>query len=342
MAALQIFFVLAIALALECVPPSYSIDLFSDSQAALDACKLKLDLVYSDFRNQFKGHLGVLDNKCANELARAAVLSSWNLPYSINKYYLKVGGAAISVVIDSLHADIDWFRSSLVWHPDSHMAAGFISKQTAGFQTYFMKALHFQLSVVMHKQLYNKSYSSVVCLFYGDIEVLNHAFSCLFDANNHAHLLDSHGLAWGVRSSLGYSFSVVSQLLFTCLSDILVSTGLYKSFVLKNWFHKSVSVFKDSKVASQKIVAFVHEFSHAFWENIWLVYAKHRAFMEKNGLIPHDRSVFISIFGLPSVLLVGMIRLLGIAKAIGVGFGFCKSCLFFLDINDEVSVYISV
>ncbi|KAG9295905.1 hypothetical protein G9A89_006644 [Geosiphon pyriformis] len=115
----------AIALALKCVSPSCLIDLFSDSQAALDACKLELD-----FRNC---HLGVLGNKCVNKLARAVAFSSWNLPHSINECYLRIGGAAISgnsrhfvrdvfwsvhrahweigfgswVVVDSLCADID-------------------------------------------------------------------------------------------------------------------------------------------------------------------------------------------------------------------------------------------
>ncbi|KAG9306341.1 hypothetical protein G9A89_018224 [Geosiphon pyriformis] len=166
-----------IALALECVSPSHSIDLFLDSQAALDACKLKLDLVCPDFKNQcwieccyivniichknlninlykVKSHSGVSDNECTDELARAVALSSWNLPHSINEYYFRVGSAVISgnsrhfvwdvfwlvhcaywkigsglqVVVDSLYVDINWFKSSLVWHPDFHMAAGFTNK----------------------------------------------------------------------------------------------------------------------------------------------------------------------------------------------------------------------
>ncbi|KAG9298770.1 hypothetical protein G9A89_012838 [Geosiphon pyriformis] len=169
----------AIALALKCVSLSCSIDLFLDSQAVLDACKLELNLV--------KGYSGVSGNKHVDELAKAIALSSWHLPHFINKCYLRVGGAAIS--------DIDWFKSLLIWHPNSHMAAGFTSKQTAGFQTYFMKALYNQLPVAMCKQLYDKSYPSVVCLFCGDVEVLDHAFSCLFDADDYAWLLDTHALA---------------------------------------------------------------------------------------------------------------------------------------------------
>ncbi|KAG9297318.1 hypothetical protein G9A89_002007 [Geosiphon pyriformis] len=381
---------MAIALALECVPFSCSVDLFSDSQAVLDACKLKMELVYPDFRNRcwiehchivniirhknlrvnwckVKGHSGVIGNEWADKLARTAVLSGWHLPHFVNERYLRSDGTAISgnsrhfvwdvfwsvhcahwevscgigVVADSLCTDIDWFRSLLVWHSDSHMAAGFTSKWTAGFWTYFMKTLHHWLPVAMCKQLYNKHYSSVVCLFYSDVEVSNHAFFCSFDANSCAQLLDTYAAVWGVYSGLAHSFSGVSQLLSTCVSNISVSTALCKSFVFKDWFRESVSVFKNSRIASQNIVAFVHEFSLAFWEDIWLVRAKHRAFMEKNGLIPCDGSAPIPISGLSLGLSSGMTRLLGIAETIGVGFRFHKSCLFFSDIGGEVSVYIS-
>ncbi|KAG9304903.1 hypothetical protein G9A89_010765 [Geosiphon pyriformis] len=307
----------AIALALECISSSRSVDLFLDR------------------------HSGVLGNEQADKLARAAALFGWHLPHSVNEHYLRGGGAAISVhcahweiscgmgvVADSLHTDIDWFRSSLVWHPDSHMAAGFISKWTAGFQTYFMKALHHWLPVAIRKRLYDKRYPSVMCLFCGDVEVSDHVFSCSFDANSRAQLLDAHAAVWGVQSGLAHSSSDVSQLMSTCVFDIL------------DWFHESVFVFKDSRIADQNIVAFVCEFSLAFWEDIWLVRAKHRAFMEKNGLILCDGSVPVSISRLSLELSSGVTRLLGVAKAIGVGFGFHKSSLFFSGIGGEVSVYI--
>ncbi|KAG9304742.1 hypothetical protein G9A89_003916 [Geosiphon pyriformis] len=319
----------AIALALECILSSYSIDLFLDSQAALDACKLEIELVCPDFRNRcwikrhhivniiccknlkvnwckVKGHLEVSDNKWADKLAKTAALSGWHLPHSVNKHYLRGGGAAIS----------------------------------AGFRTYFMKALHHWLPVVVHKRLYNKHYPSVVCLFCGDVEVSDHAFFCLFDANGHARLLNTHAAVWGVHSDLAHSSSGVLWLLSTCVSNVSVSTALCKSFVFKDWFHESVSVFKDSRKASQNIVAFVHEFSLTFWEDIWLVCAKHHTFIEKNGLIPCNGSAPVPISGLSLRLSSGMTWLMGVAKIIGVGFGFCKSCLFFSGIGGEVSVHI--
>ncbi|KAG9295823.1 hypothetical protein G9A89_009052 [Geosiphon pyriformis] len=247
----------------------------------------------------------------------------------------------MGVVTDSLHTDIDWFRLSLVWHPDFHMAAGFTSKRTAGFWTYFIKALHHWLSVAMCKWLYDKHYPSVVCLFCSDVEVSDHVFSCSFDANGRAQLLDAHAAVWDVYSGLDHFSSGVSQLMSTCVSDISVSTALCKGFVFKNWFCESVSVFKDSRIAGQNIVAFVHEFSLAFWKNIWLVRAKHRAFMEKNGLILCDGSVLVSISGLSLGLSSNVTWLLGVVEAIDIGFGFCKFCLFFLGTEGEVSVYIS-
>ncbi|KAG9303973.1 hypothetical protein G9A89_005883 [Geosiphon pyriformis] len=334
----------AIALALECVPSSCSVDLFSDSQAALNTCKLEMELVCPDFRNwcwiehchivnvihrknlkvnwcKVKRHSGVLGNERADKGGGAAISGNsrhfvWDIFWSVHCAHWEIS-CGMEVVVDSLRTDIDWFRSSLVWHPDSHMAAGFTSKWTAGFWTYFIKALHYRLPVAMY-----------------------HVFSCSFDANSHAQLLDTHAAVWGVCSGLAHSFSGVSQLMSTCVSDISVSTALCKGFVFKDWFRESVSVFKDSRIVGQNIVAFVREFSLAFWEDIWLVRAKHCAFMEKNRLILCDGSVSVSISGLSLGLSSGVTWLLSVAEAIGIGFGFRKSCLFFSGIGDEISVHI--
>ncbi|KAG9302155.1 hypothetical protein G9A89_020589 [Geosiphon pyriformis] len=354
----------AIALVLKCIPFFHLVDLFSDSQAALNACKLEIELICPDFRNwcwikcchivnvicrknlkvnwcKVKGHLEVLGNERADKLARAAVLSGWHLPHSVDERYLRGGGAAIfgnsrhfvqdifwsvhcahweiscsmEVVADSLYTDIDWFRSLLT--------------------------LHHWLPVAVHKQLYDKCYPSVVCLFCSNIEVSDHVFSCSFDANGHAQLLDIHAAVWGVRSSLDHSSSGVSQLMSTCVSDISVSTALCKDFVFKDWFRESVSVFKDSRIASQNIVAFVRGFSLAFWEDIWLVCAKHCAFMEKNGLIPCNGSVPVSIFGLSLGLSSGVTQLLGVAEAIGIVGCRAGAAVFFEDIGLGLGVSVS-
>ncbi|KAG9290832.1 hypothetical protein G9A89_010981 [Geosiphon pyriformis] len=70
-------------------------------------------------------------------------------------------------------------------------------------------------------------------------------------------------------------------------------------------------------------------------------HAKHCAYMEKHGLIPLDGLFPTSVSGLTSRLSAGVVDLLGIDKAFGVHFGFCKSCMFFSSIGDSASVYIA-
>ncbi|KAG9293046.1 hypothetical protein G9A89_016408 [Geosiphon pyriformis] len=373
----------AIALALECVPPSRSVNLFSDSQAALNACKSELMLERPDFRNRcwverhhifnvihrknldvnwikVRGHSGVLGNECANTLARAATSSDVCLPYRIDEHFLKAGGTVVSgnsrhfvhgvfhsiyyahwevgsgsrVLVDSLRIDVDWFRSCSVWHPDSYLAAGFTSVHTAGSQTYFMKALHYHLPVAVQKWLYNKEYPSVMCLFCSDVEISNYVFSCPFDAGDHVFLclFDAGDYARLINT--------YASLLSACTSDAVVSTAICKGFVFNEWYCESLSVFKNSKTVAQNIVAFVHEFCLAFCDDIWLVRVKHRAVIEKGGLVSCDDSISISVSGLSLVLSSSVVRLLGIADALGVSFGFCKSSLFFSGVSNLVSVHI--
>ncbi|KAG9301489.1 hypothetical protein G9A89_008341 [Geosiphon pyriformis] len=123
------------------------------------------------------GHSGVLGNERVDTLARAAASSGVHLLHRIDEHFLKAGGTVVSgnsrhfvrgvfcsiyrahwkvgsgsrVLVDSLCANVDWFRSCSVWHPDSYLAAGFTSAHTAGSQTYFMKALHHRLSVAVRK-----------------------------------------------------------------------------------------------------------------------------------------------------------------------------------------------
>ncbi|KAG9286979.1 hypothetical protein G9A89_001217 [Geosiphon pyriformis] len=349
----------AIALALECVSFSHLIDLFSDSQAALDA--------YVNWV-KVKGHSGVSGNEHADTLAKNAALFAWRLPYLVSERFLCAGDTAVSgnsryfvcdvfqsvhqahwevgvgshVVDDSLYADINWSKSSMMWHTDSHLASSFTSKRMAGSRTYFMKALHHRLSVAVHKCLYDRRYPSVVCLFCGDVKTSDHVFLCPQDAIGHVHLLGAHALAWEALSGLSRSSSCVLQALASCVSEVGVGVALCKGFVFNDWFHESVLVFKNSKKGTKKIVGFVHKFCLAFWDDIWLVYTRHQAFMEKHGLILHDGSAPVLVSGLPMVFSAGVVRLLGVAEAFGVGFGFCKFCPFFLGIKDLVSVHISV
>ncbi|KAG9294166.1 hypothetical protein G9A89_021525 [Geosiphon pyriformis] len=164
--------------------------------------------------------------------------------------------------------------------------------------------------------------SSIVCLFCENVKFLDHVFSCRMDSEAHKKLLDAHMATWKASSGQLRSFSCVFQLLSSCSSN----------------FAEAFSVFKDPKIASCKVVDFVHSFRLAYRNNIWLVPFKHRALMEKGGLILCDGTISVVVTGPSSVLSSGVVKLLGIAEAFGVSFGMCKSCLFFSDIGDFISV----
>ncbi|KAG9294436.1 hypothetical protein G9A89_001941 [Geosiphon pyriformis] len=328
----------AIVLALECVPLSNLVILFSDSQAALDAYKLELVLVHPDFR-----YSGVLDNDVADMLTNLASSSGCFLPSHLEEHFILANGNVVSsnakhfardifqsihrahwevgsglrIIADNLLADIDWYRSSLVWHSDLHMAAGFISKYTAGAHSYFMKALHHQLPVVICKHLYNKCYLSVVCLFCGNVKISDHVFTCVSNTAVHACLLDSHAAIWKSLSGLVWSSLCVMQLMLPGASNGVVFT-----------------------VFCCLVIEFVWDFCLAFRDKVWLVHAKHRALMKKNGLIPKNGSILVSVSGLFTTFSTGVVKLLGISEAFGVSFGLCKACLFFSGIGNLASVYI--
>ncbi|KAG9306162.1 hypothetical protein G9A89_016066 [Geosiphon pyriformis] len=260
----------------------------------------------------------VMNNVQANLLAGVSSHSSWLLlsPFWFKKYFILANdsivsdnsrhfvcnvfwsiyrtywelGSDIKIVDSHLLPNIDWSRLFLVWHLDSHMAAGFMSCHSAGSHFYFMKALHHRLPINIHKHLYDKCYPSVVCLYCGNIEVSDHVFSCAFDATAWLQLFVDFASAWRIVFGLSYTSSLVLQMLSDCLTNLSLVAFLCKDFVLVDWYQKAASCFDDSKTASDKMVEFV------------------------------------CMSGGMSMLLAYVIRLFGIDDAFGVSFGLCSSC----------------
>ncbi|KAG9299063.1 hypothetical protein G9A89_020376 [Geosiphon pyriformis] len=344
----------AIALALECVLSSYSINLFSDSQAALDACKSESRLICSDFRNQcwikhhhianvihqknldinwvkVKDYSGVLDNEQVDAFTGATVLSNLHLSHMINEHFLRAGGTAVS---DSLHTDVDWFRSSLVWHLDLYLAAGFTNTHTAGLWMYFMKALHYHLLVAVH-----------------------HVFSCPFDAVGHVRLVEVHAFSdiilhndsvsvlvsglplvflasvvrlLGIVDVFGMGFGFCkSCLFFTGISDVVSAVGLdylymylSKDFMLKDWIAKAKDLLGNDSKSESLVVDLVCHFAESYRSSVWLPRAKLRAHYKKHGLLPCDGSIVSLVTGLSLVWSCGMIHNFGIRLDIHACFSF--------------------
>ncbi|KAG9284353.1 hypothetical protein G9A89_023610 [Geosiphon pyriformis] len=198
----------------------------------------------------------------------------------INLAHWEVGSGS-GFLAGDLHSDVNWLTSSGVWHLDLHMATGFTSRHTVDIRTYLMKALHYQLPIAVRKCIYDKCYSSVLCLYCGKMEVSNHVFSCMIDDAARRWILESYAV------DLCFGFP-------------------------------AVSIFHDSKVAGINIADFVHSICVAFRNDIWLVCAKYRAYIEKNGLISVDGSISISISGLTSRFSNGVVKLLGIGDLVSV------------------------
>ncbi|KAG9295592.1 hypothetical protein G9A89_000957 [Geosiphon pyriformis] len=325
----------AIALALECVPAVSKVYLFSDSQAALDACKSEL-VEHRHIANlvrvkrldvswcKIKRHSGVIGNDRADEQAGHMAFSdfqfilaggssvSGNFRHFVCDIYQFIHhlywgfGSSTRVVTGELLTDINWHRSFSVWHPDSYMAAGFTSIRTAGLCMYFIKALHHRLPVAICKRLYDRSYLSVVCLYCECVEVSDHVFSCI--------------------SGLHCPFSHVLRTLSSCIVDTSVRVALCKGFVFNDWFFEVVSVFGDLKLAGAKIVDFVRDFCLAFRDKVWLVHS----------------SMPVTISGLSSLYSAGVVKLLGIDNALSVRFGLHKFNLFISGALNMVSIHIDV
>ncbi|KAG9307489.1 hypothetical protein G9A89_017319 [Geosiphon pyriformis] len=141
-----------IALVLKCVLLSSSVYLYSDSQAHIVnvICGSNLRVSW----HKVKSHFGILENECANVIAGNVFLSGQFFPSYLSEHFL-MADARWEVCLGSkflpsnLISEINWLRSSLVWHPDLHMATGFTSRLLANVHTYFIKALHYQLPVAV-------------------------------------------------------------------------------------------------------------------------------------------------------------------------------------------------
>ncbi|KAG9307770.1 hypothetical protein G9A89_023335 [Geosiphon pyriformis] len=335
----------AIALALKSILLLNSVKLFLNSQFVLNAYKSELGLTVLDFRNQcwvecchivnvihsknlkiswhkVKSHSDVSGNEHANAIASNTSLSSWYLPLCVDEHFIMAGGSVVSSNFRHFVCDIYYLVCCVHWEIGSgfkFLANGLLSE---------VDWLCF--SLVWHSDLHMAA-----------------GFTSRLLANAHTYFMKAlyHQLPVVIWKCL-YNRLYLSVLCLYC-DNVEISNYMFSykiddsSFIFNDWFCKVVTVFQDSKVAGLEIVKFVCFFSLDFRSNVWSVHAKHRVFIEKNGLILLSDSIPISVFGLVSGLLAGMVKLLGIANAFGIHFGFRKSCLFFSDVSDSVSVHIA-
>ncbi|KAG9307685.1 hypothetical protein G9A89_023250 [Geosiphon pyriformis] len=324
----------AVALALECVPSSCSVVLYLDSQAAIDAC-VSEDKNLSVNWVKVKSHASVLGNVRADKSAGKAAGSFYVLP-------IRASPGWDVVSIDML-GDFDWAASAKVWHPDSHMLAGFTSWKSADLQTYLMKTVHKRLPVAVRKKLYNKCYPGVQCLLCEKMELPDHVFTCSQNVHTWMEILLEVSVCWAslVGDCDPFSSSVL-KVLDSCHLDVGRYSVLCKGFVMKSWVVEAAGVFEDAGKASGVVVKFVKFLVELHRSRVWLVRSKFRVNMEKAGLVGDNCLVSNLSRRMCSVLSDSMVRMLGIAEFFAVSFGHCKPCFFFSGLNDCPHVYVGV
>ncbi|KAG9300298.1 hypothetical protein G9A89_011371 [Geosiphon pyriformis] len=229
-----------------------------------------------------KDHSGIPGNVKADLAAGAASGSSFSFCADVHEHFLVAEGVAVSgnahhfvrnifqsiccahweagpgcdVVSDVMIGCINWVVTAKVWHPDSHMLAGFTSRASSMLRTYFMKAVHRRLLVAVKKRLYNKCYSSVLCLFCGEVEFSDHIFTCVHEFGIRGEILAEASACWSALAG-GSPASAMLQVLSQCSIDVGLYTLVCKGFVLEEWYEEACGIFENRKVAAAQIVNYI-------------------------------------------------------------------------------------
>ncbi|KAG9293615.1 hypothetical protein G9A89_005618 [Geosiphon pyriformis] len=207
-----------------------------------------------------KRHLGVSGNVMADLMVGVAVCSLFSLLAGVCKHFLVAedtpvsgnahyfvrnifwsvccacweAGSGCNMIPHKLVECVDWAAMTKIWHLDSHMLTGFISRKSSNLYTYLIKAVHRQLPIVVRKKIYDKCYPSVLCLLCDEVEFSDYAFTCAHNVGVCSEVLAKASAHWSLlsNSSILFAFAVL-QVLSQCFLDIELYAVVYKRFVLK-------------------------------------------------------------------------------------------------------------
>ncbi|KAG9304117.1 hypothetical protein G9A89_006027 [Geosiphon pyriformis] len=367
----------AVVLALECIPGSVSVALYTDSQVAIDACVAELSLLQPDCHNscwierhhvvdliksknltvhwiKVRGHAGIAGNVVADTFAEQAAHSKVSLPARIDCRYVVANNRLVSGNAHYFVHDIFHSIYKFQWEvgPGQKVLSCLFGLVVDWNSTalvwhpdsYMLSGtVYFRLPVAIQKRLYNKNYPGVSCLFCGDVELPDHGFTYVKDASVQSDILGDFGGLWKTLISPDLlSPSFVLQDLSLGVSDVGLYSIFCKGFVLKSWMDEAIASLSDKKKAVFVVVDFVCHLVESHRTNLWLFRTKFRSDMERCGLIGDDIVVTnaLGVDALP--LSVGAVRLIGVLDSLDVSFGFRDRFLFFSGAVYRISVSISV
>ncbi|KAG9302170.1 hypothetical protein G9A89_020604 [Geosiphon pyriformis] len=301
----------AVVLALECVLSLCSVVLYLDSQFAIDACISKASIERLHIDNllesknisirwvKVKSYLDVLGNIRADALANEKkFLVTEETAISGNVCHFT--GPGFDIILNTMIKKIDWGATAIIWHLNSHMLSGFTSRKLANLHTYLIKTVYRQLSVVVRKRLYNKSYPGVLYLLYNKMELSDHVFTCFGNFGLHGNILFEAAKKWMSMSGLmSSSTSAVLHLLLLCSSNIGLYMAVCKSFVMRNWYVKAVLVFEGQKKTALALT----------------IRTKYKVNIEKTGLVGDNSLISVLSDCVVFRLLAGTVCMLGVIES---------------------------
>ncbi|KAG9299839.1 hypothetical protein G9A89_003383 [Geosiphon pyriformis] len=333
----------AIALALECVLASCTVTLYSDSQSAIDVCVSKTSLPLSDFHK-------VLSNIKADELASKTTTSSFTLSVGIQKWFLVAENTAMSGNAHHFICNIYQSICHAHWKTGSGhdvipniMLKKFTSRKSANLCTYLIKAVHRQLPMAVKKKLYDKNYPEILCLLYSEMELLDHVFTYSGNTVFQVEILAKAANKWtSLTDSSCSPGSNVLYLFSLCSLDIGLYAAICKGFVLRSWFIETTLVFESRKKTALALVDFVRYVIELYHIRVWFVKSKHKADMEKTGLADNDDIISDLSYCIVSLLLDGVVHMLGVIEFFAVSFGRHRLCHFFFGLDGDLYIEIDV
>ncbi|KAG9302017.1 hypothetical protein G9A89_021061 [Geosiphon pyriformis] len=226
----------AVVLALKSVLSLCSVVLYSDSQAAINACISKASVTMPDFHNQCWIKRLHIDNLLESNFL-ISFYAGENLEEISDLYWL--------ICHAHWKAGPGFDRATAtIWHLDLHMLFGFTSRKSANLCTYLMKAVY-------RKRLYNKSYSEVLCLLCGEVELSDYVFTCSGNSGLCRNILMS------ISGLICLSTSAVLHLLSLCSSNMSLYTAVCKNFVVRDWYAETVLVFERQKKTTLALVEYI-------------------------------------------------------------------------------------
>ncbi|KAG9303721.1 hypothetical protein G9A89_018618 [Geosiphon pyriformis] len=342
----------AIALALECVPASCNVALYSDIKWV-----------------KVKGHSGVLNNIKTNKLANKATAFSLTLPVGICEWFLVAKDTAVSgnachfvhniyqsichacweagpgynVILSVMLKEVDWVLTPDVWHPDSHMLSRFISRKSANLCTYLIKAVHRQLPVVVKKRLYNKNYSGVLCLLCREVELPDHVFTYSGNTVFWKEILVEAANKWmSLTGSSHSSGLIVLHSLLSCSLDVSLYTAICKGFVLRSWLIETTLVFESREETVLALMSFIRYVVELHHTKIWLIRSKHKVDIKKTDLA-NDNGIILGLSHyMVSLLLNKVVCMLSVIEFFIVSFGRHRLCHFFSGLDSDLYIKIDM